>query len=78
MKKYFHCAENQNLVLSDKIAKVQPIYGLMNTCITQIFFWDKDFSIDKQMISYFKMHSAKQTMRNKGYKNWIQKLCFDK
>ena len=41
----------------------------------QVGFWHKYYSIDEQMIPYFGMHSAKQTMRNKairfGYKNFI-------
>ena len=75
IKKYLHCADNQNLDLSDKLAKIRPIYDLMNTSFKLLSFWHKDFSIDKQMISYFVMHSPKQTMRNKstrfGYKNLV-------
>ena len=75
IKKYLHCADDQNLDLSGKLAQVQPIYDLMNTSIKQFSFWHKDFSIDEQMIPYFGMHSAKQTMRNKstrfGYKNFV-------
>ena len=47
----------------------------MNTSIKQFSFWHKDFSIDEQMIPYFGIHSAKETMRNKGtrfgYKNLV-------
>ena len=48
---------------------------IMNTSITQFYFWHKDFIIDEQMIPYIGMHSAKQVMRNKttsfGYKNFF-------
>ena len=75
IKKYLYCADNQNLGLSDKLAKVRPIYDLMNTSIKQFSFWHKDFYIDEQMIPYFGMHSAIQTMINKstrfGYKNFV-------
>ena len=75
IKKYLHCADNQKLDLSDKLANVRPIYDLMNTSTKQFSFWHKDFSIDEQMIPYFGMYSEKQTIRSKstrfGYKNFI-------
>ena len=75
IKKYLHCADNQTLDLSDKLANVRPIYDLMNTSIEQFSIWQKDFSIDEQMIPYFGMYLEKQTMRSKstwfGYKNFV-------
>ena len=46
----------------------------MSTSIKQFTFWRKDFSIDEQMIPYFGMHSAKQTMRNKSTRFVYKKM----
>ena len=53
IKKYLHCADNQNLDLSDKLAKIQSICDLINISIKQFFFWKKDFFIDENMIPHF-------------------------
>ena len=74
-KKYLHFADNDNLEKTDKFAKIRPLYDLANKSLKQYGFWDKDYSIDEQMVPYYGMHSAKQTMRNKGirfgYKNFV-------
>ena len=60
---------------TDKYAKVRPLYDLANKSFIQYSYWHKDYSIDEQMVPYFGMHSAKQTMHNKsvqfGYKNFV-------
>ena len=72
IKKYTHCANNNNLDKTDKLAKVRPLYDTAHKSVKQFRYWHKEYSIDEQMIPYFGMHSAKQTMRNKstrfGYK----------
>ena len=75
IKKYLHLNNNDEIDMSDKYAKVRPLYDLSNKSLQQFGYWHKDYSIDEQMIPYFGMHSAKQTMRNKsvrfGYKNFV-------
>lgn len=75
IKRFLHLADNSTIDLTDKFAKVRPLYDLTNKSLQQFGFWHKDYSIDEQMIPYFGMHSAKQTMRIKavrfGYKNFV-------
>ena len=74
IKRYTNSANNATLDNKDKYAKVRPLYDLCNKSLKQFGYWHKDYSIDEQMIPYFGMHSAKQTMQNKatrfGYKNF--------
>ena len=75
MKKYTHLSDKTQLDKSDKYAKVRLFYDITNRSLQQFGFWHLDYSIDEQVIPYFGMHSAKQTMRNKsvwfGYKNFV-------
>ena len=75
IKKYVHFADNSTIDLTDKFAKVRPIYDIVNANLKQFGFWNNDYSIDEQMIPYFGMHSAKQRMNNKSvrfrYKNFV-------
>ena len=75
IKKYIHFADNSNIDIKDKFAKVRPLYDITNANLKKFGFWHSDYSIDEQMIPYFGLHSAKQTMRNKsvrfGYKNFV-------
>ena len=75
IKKYTHLADNNSLDKYDKYAKVRPLYDITNKNLQQFGYWHLNYSIDEQMIPYFGMHSAKQTMRNKsirfGYKNFV-------
>ena len=60
---------------TDKFAKIRPLYDSANESLVQFGFWHLNFLIDEQMMPYFGLHSAKQTMRNKGirfgYKNFV-------
>ena len=75
IKKYIHFAENSTIEITDKFAKVCPLYDRSNASLQQFCLWHLDYNIDEQMIPYFGMHSAKQTMRNKSgrfsYKNFV-------
>ena len=64
-KKYLHFADNDSLDKTDKFAKIRPLYDLANESLVQFGYWHKDYSVDEQVIPYFGMHFAKQTMRNK-------------
>ena len=75
IKKYTHLSDNTTLDKADKYAKVRPLYDLTNASLKQFGYWHQNYAIDEQMIPYFGMHSAKQTMRNKsvrfGYKSFV-------
>ena len=72
---YIHCCKNNELDLSDKYAKVRPLYNALNQRLASFGQMHKDFSIDEQMIPYTGMHSAKQRMKDNsirfGYKNFV-------
>ena len=75
IKRNLHFADNQAIDLTDKFAKVRPLYDITNQNINKFGHWHLNYSIDEQMIPYFGMHSAKQTNRAKsvrfGYKNFV-------
>ena len=75
IKKNLHLADNKNLCLSDKAAKVRPLYDMLNTNLKQFGVFKEHISVDEQMLPYFGKHSAKMFMRNKpvkfGYKFWV-------
>ena len=75
MKKYTHISDNTQLDKCDKYAKVRPLCDITNRSLQQFGFWHLDYTIDEQMILYFGMLSAKQTMQKKsvcfGYKNFV-------
>ena len=74
-KRYIHFADNTTIDISDKFAKVRPLYDITNDSLQQFGHWHLNYSIDEQMVPYFGMHSAKQTNRAKsvrfGYKNFV-------
>lgn len=77
IKKYTHCANNDNLASDDKFAKVRPLFNLLNTRFLEYAELAEHLSIDESMVPYFGRHSAKQFIRGKpiryGYKMWC--LC---
>ena len=70
-----HCSDNYNLDSEDKMAKVRPLYNLINKrCLK----YSSDFSsicVDKWMLPYYGRHSSKQRIAGKpirmGYKMWV-------
>ena len=61
IKKYFHCAD-----IEDKFSKVRLLFDITNSKLNQFGCMHNKFSIDKQMVPYTGMHSAKQTIRIKS------------
>lgn len=57
------------------MAKVRPIVKKLNNKFKKFEYFDKFISIDKQMVPYFGLHSAKMFIKGKpirfGYKNWV-------
>lgn len=72
--RYFHVADNNNLVPDDRFAKVRPLWNLCNKRWLQYYHGDKNLSIDESMIPYYGKHGAKQHIHGKpirfGYKSW--------
>ena len=75
IKRYLHLADNNNLDPTDKLAKVRPMFDVLNQIIRQFGLFSPKLSIDEQMVPYTGRHSAKQTLRNKtvrfGFKNFV-------
>ena len=79
IRRWLHFADNNNLNLNDKFAKVRMLYDLCNKNLQQFGFFHSYYSIDEQMVPYAGENSSKQTIRMKsirfGYKNFL--LCSD-
>ncbi|XP_066969104.1 piggyBac transposable element-derived protein 3-like [Macrobrachium rosenbergii] len=74
IKKFLHCADNANLG-NEKMAKVKPLYDLLNENIRQFGIPHEILSIDESMTPYYGRHSCKQFARQKpirfGFKSGI-------
>ena len=74
IKSFIHTADNQSLSES-RMAKVEPLYDLLNKKIQQFGIVHEDLSIDESIVSYYGRHSCKQFIRAKpirfGYKLWV-------
>jgi len=73
--RYLHFADNLNLSPGDKMAKVRPLFDMMNERYIQFWPVEQDLDVDKAMIPYFGRHFAKQFIRGKpirfGFKTWL-------
>ncbi|XP_046665859.1 piggyBac transposable element-derived protein 3-like [Homalodisca vitripennis] len=72
--RYFHVCDNANLDVSDKFAKIRPLWNMLNERWLQAYPGDANISIDESMVPYFGRHGAKQHIHGKpirfGYKVW--------
>ena len=50
IKKYTHCADNNNLLPDDKFAKLRPLYNLLNTRFLKYAELAENISIDECMV----------------------------
>lgn len=77
LKKYLHLADNQNLLSGDKVAKVSPLYSMLNDNLVQFGVWHADLSVDESMVPYYGRHGIKMFIKGKpirfGFKLWA--LC---
>jgi len=71
---YLHFADNKNLPVGDKMAKVRPLYSMLNERFLLFWLAEQDLDVDESMIPYYGKHSAKQFIRGKpirfGFKLW--------
>ncbi|XP_068212129.1 piggyBac transposable element-derived protein 3-like [Palaemon carinicauda] len=69
-----HAADNQSLD-SSKMAKIKPLYELLNQSLLMFGILHEDLSIDESMVPYYGRHFYKQFIRGKpigfGYKCWV-------
>ena len=75
IKKYVHVADNNNLQPGNKVAKVSPLYDLLNKNLQRFGIFKSTLSIDELMCPYYGKHSCKMFIRMKpirfGFKLWV-------
>jgi hypothetical protein len=75
IKRSIHLADNHNLTAGSKVAKVIPLYDILNRNLQQFGIFHPILSIDESMLPYYGKHSAKMFVRLKpiriGYKLWM-------
>ena len=74
IKSMFHGANNQSLG-DNKMAKVSPVYDILNESLRMFGVVHENLSINESMVPYFGRHSCKQFIRGKPirfrYKLWV-------
>ena len=74
IKSYLHAVDNQNLG-ANSMAKITPLFDLLNSKLQQFGVWYENLSVDESMVPYFGRHSCKQYIKGKpikfGYKCWV-------
>lgn len=74
IKSVLHAADNQSLG-SNRMAKISPLYELLNQSLLMFGVLHESLSIDESMVPYFGKHPCKQFIRGKpirfGYKCWV-------
>ena len=73
IKGIFHLVDNKKLTIEDgKVAKVAPLYSILNDAFVKYGIFHSKLSIDESMVPYFGRHSCKMFIRGKlikfGYK----------
>ena len=59
IERNLHLANNAQLNVADRAAKVRPLYDILNKNLKQFGVFKRHLSIDEQMLPYFGKHSAK-------------------
>lgn len=76
---YLHVSDNNLLTPGDKMAKVRPLFTMMNERFLQYNPQLQKLSVDESMIPYYGHHGCKQFIRGKpirfGYKTWCLNTC---
>ena len=71
----FHLCDNNNLDKNDKVAKVYPLYNVMNARCLKFRGNNSNICVDESMIPYYGRNGCKQRIQNKpirlGYKMWV-------
>ena len=73
LKSFLHAANHS--LSNSRMAKVEPLYNLLNQKLQAYGIFHEDLSIDESMVPYYGHHSCKQSNRAKpirfGYKLWV-------
>lgn len=73
--RYFHVFDNNNLRPGNKMAKIRPLFNIMNEHFLKYAPIEKNFSIDESMIPNYGCHGCKQHIHGKpirfGFKAWV-------
>ena len=73
LKSFLHAADNHSLSDS-QMAKVEPLYNLLNQKLQAYGIFHEGLSINESMVSYYGHHSCKQFIRTElitfSYKLW--------
>ena len=64
IKSYLHAANTQ-MLKDSRMAKVAPLYDLLNVKLQSFGVVHEDLSIDESVVPYFGRHSCKQFIRAK-------------
>jgi Transposase IS4 len=71
--RFLHVCDNNNLDASDKMAKLRPLFDMLNKFM-QHWPVEQNVSVDESMVPYYGRHSSKQFIRGKpirfGFKVW--------
>jgi len=72
--RFFHCADDTDPQLDDKMWKLRPLIKMLRTNFRKYFVPLRKLNFDESMIEYYGKHGCKQFLRSKpirfGYKNW--------
>ena len=72
--RHIHVCDNTDLDARDKLAKLRPLFVMLNERFVQNWPAEQDISIDESMVPYYGRHSSKQFIRGKpirfGFKVW--------
>lgn len=72
--KYIHCADNNNIDVTDKVYKLRPLMNLLKGKFLKHFIPEENLNYDESMVKYYGRHGCKQFIRGKpirfGFKMW--------
>ena len=75
VKKYIHFNDNAKVDSSDNVFKLRPIIRALNINFKKFGIFEKNISVDEQMVPYTGKHSIRMFMKNKpvrfGFKQWV-------
>ena len=75
IKKILYFNNNANVQEEDKAFKIRPVMNHLNSTFKKYGIFEKNISIDEQMVPYTGHHSIKMFMKNKpirfGFKQWV-------
>ena len=75
IKSCIHVADNNSLDPNTRMAKVKPLYDLLDKIFSKFGVFHESLSVDESMVPYYGRHSCKQFIKAKpirfGFKLWV-------